>query len=291
MSDGRTFPESSFVSRIHAHEVLHRSTATHAACSYTPFLCRHVTAPRNGLRNGWNSVPRRRHPGRGRAALLVPRPRRFHSKDASKMRAEMDSVLGPDKDKLPVYADLANLKYCMAIFLETLRIWSNVPLNLKTPTQVTTLPGSGMTVYPGQRLSHTTFGMGRSKRIWGPDAKEFKPERWLDEKGGLRREDSFKYPAFNAGPRICLGMDSEFTRLEWRCEIYRAKQADCETLSTVAKQEAMVLMCAIFRRFDLQVVREDDPGKWGDFEKKLGRYDLQASLAVRKALDVKVVAL
>ncbi|KAI9004477.1 cytochrome P450 [Hyaloraphidium curvatum] len=185
-------------------------------------------------------------------------------KIAAKMRAEMDAVLGPDKNKLPVYADLANLKYTLAVFLETLRLWSNVPMNLKTASHPVVLPGTGTTVYPGQRLSFSTFAMGRSKRIWGPDAKEFRPERWIDEQGKLKREDSFKYPAFNAGPRICLGMD-------------------------MAKQEAMVLMCALFRRFDLQVVRENDPAKWGDIERRKGRYDLQASLAVRKALDVRVV--
>ncbi|KAI9013441.1 cytochrome P450 [Hyaloraphidium curvatum] len=185
---------------------------------------------------------------------------------ADKVRAEMDAVIGPDKDKLPDYSHFNGLKYSMAVFNEVLRLHSNVPFNFKHPTQDTVLPGSGTKVFAGQRVQFVTFAMGRYDKIWGPDAEEFKPERWLDEKGSLRKEDSYKYPVFNAGPRICLGMD-------------------------LARQEAMVLMAAIFRRFRLTVVREDDPEKYGDPAGKRGRYDLQVTLAVRKSLDVKVEAI
>jgi len=121
----------------------------------------------------------------------------------------MDAVLGPDKDKLPSYDDLANLKYSLSTFLETLRLHANVALDLKLPAIEATLPGTGTKVYPGQRLAYNIYGMGRSPRIWGPDAMEFKPERWIDESGRIRNESAFKFPVFNAGPRICLGMDSE----------------------------------------------------------------------------------
>ncbi|KAI9034167.1 cytochrome P450, partial [Hyaloraphidium curvatum] len=187
----------------------------------------------------------------------------MHPEVADRMREEMDAVLGSDKNALPSYQDIPSLRYTLAVFLETLRLHSNVPMNVKIATADTVLPGTGTPIKAGQRVRFSTFAMGRLERVWGPDAGEFKPGRWLDEKGGLRREDSFKFAAFNAGPRICLGMD-------------------------MAKQEAVVLMCALFRRFRLRVVREDDPEKWGDYEGRRGRYDLQATLAVRKALDVVV---
>ncbi|KAI9034168.1 cytochrome P450 [Hyaloraphidium curvatum] len=190
----------------------------------------------------------------------------MHPEVADRMREEMDAVLGSDKNALPSYQDIPSLRYTLAVFLETLRLHSNVPMNVKIATADTVLPGTGTPIKAGQRVRFSTFAMGRLERVWGPDAGEFKPGRWLDEKGGLRREDSFKFAAFNAGPRICLGMD-------------------------MAKQEAVVLMCALFRRFRLRVVREDDPEKWGDYEGRRGRYDLQATLAVRKALDVEVDAI
>lgn len=40
--------------------------------------------------------------------------------------------------------------------------------------------------------------------VWGPDATEFKPERWLDS-GKLTSVSAFQFVAFNAGPRLCLG--------------------------------------------------------------------------------------
>jgi hypothetical protein len=57
----------------------------------------------------------------------------------------------------------------------------------------------------------------------------------------------------------------------------------------MAKQEAMVLTTALFRRYRYKVIREDDPEKWGDFAGRRGRYDLGATLGVRKALDVQVI--
>ncbi|GAB4832376.1 hypothetical protein Ancab_006392 [Ancistrocladus abbreviatus] len=45
---------------------------------------------------------------------------------------------------------------------------------------------------------------------FGLDSLEFKPERWITEKGELKHEPAHKFPAFNAGPRICLGKDITF---------------------------------------------------------------------------------
>ncbi len=52
--------------------------------------------------------------------------------------------------------------------------------------------------------------MGRSKSIWGEDADEFRPERWLvgGEEGGemtVKSMSAFEFPVFNGGPRSCLG--------------------------------------------------------------------------------------
>ncbi|KAG9076090.1 hypothetical protein FRC06_009714 [Ceratobasidium sp. 370] len=44
------------------------------------------------------------------------------------------------------------------------------------------------------------------KDLWGPDADEFDPERWLDERyKKYVLPNPFIFLPFSAGPRICLG--------------------------------------------------------------------------------------
>ncbi|KAJ6986440.1 hypothetical protein NC653_019823 [Populus alba x Populus x berolinensis] len=47
----------------------------------------------------------------------------------------------------------------------------------------------------------------KDARVWGQDCHEFKPERWINEKGDLKYERSAKFFTFNAGPRICPGKE------------------------------------------------------------------------------------
>lgn len=39
--------------------------------------------------------------------------------------------------------------------------------------------------------------MGRMPYIWGDDAEEFRPERWLDQNGVFQPESPFKFVAFH----------------------------------------------------------------------------------------------
>ena len=58
------------------------------------------------------------------------------------------------------------------------------------------------------------YTMGRMEFIWGKDCLEFKPEIWITEKGKLKVEPSYKFMAFNSGPRICLGKEVAFTQMK-----------------------------------------------------------------------------
>ena len=43
---------------------------------------------------------------------------------------------------------------------------------------------------------------------------EFRPERWLSADGTrFEPHDSYRFMAFNAGPRICLGKDLAYLQL------------------------------------------------------------------------------
>ena len=43
---------------------------------------------------------------------------------------------------------------------------------------------------------------------------EFKPKRWLRE-GVFVLEGGYKYPLFNAGPRVYLGKDFAYFLMKW----------------------------------------------------------------------------
>ncbi|EWC44262.1 hypothetical protein DRE_01088 [Drechslerella stenobrocha 248] len=96
-----------------------------------------------------------------------------------------------------------------AVFLETLRLYPPVPFELKqtlNPSGVV-LP-DGTVLPPESIVVWCPYAYGRSKNIWGDDAYEFKPERWIEDiEGGtrLKVKSSSEYPVFNGGARSCLG--------------------------------------------------------------------------------------
>ncbi|KAI3516999.1 hypothetical protein L1887_16204 [Cichorium endivia] len=109
--------------------------------------------------------------------------------------------------------ELSKLVYLHGALLEALRLYPPVPFNHKIPLQPDILP-SGHKVTPNSKIILYYYGMGRMKKIWGQDCMEFKPERWISKEGGIKHEPSYKFPAFNSGPRTCLGKDMSFTQLK-----------------------------------------------------------------------------
>jgi fatty acid omega-hydroxylase len=83
-------------------------------------------------------------------------------------------------------------------------LYPSVPENQKYSIEDDVLP-DGTTVPAGTHVSWSSYAQGRSTKIWGADAKEFKPERWINENGDLNRFSQGQWPAFHGGPRVCLG--------------------------------------------------------------------------------------
>jgi cytochrome P450 len=77
----------------------------------------------------------------------------------------------------------------------------------------------GTKVQRGTILEYCPWVMGRKRAIWGEDAARFDPERWLVRTSTSGDEDElqlktfpspFKFPVFQAGPRICLGQSMAY---------------------------------------------------------------------------------
>jgi cytochrome P450 len=63
-------------------------------------------------------------------------------------------------------------------------------------------------VAKGTTILVPVMTINRSEVFWGPDAKEFRPERWLREGGldGVKEIQGYRnLLTFSEGPRLCLG--------------------------------------------------------------------------------------
>ena len=129
-----------------------------------------------------------------------------------KMIAELQRVFFGAKDQVGLSFDNVQptvLPYAMAVFNETIRLYPPVPVELKECTDNTTFP-DGTWLPKGSVVMWAPWSMGRSNLIWGNDADDFRPERWLprhndDQVPSLMTKSAFEFPVFNGGPRSCLG--------------------------------------------------------------------------------------
>ncbi|KAL3833481.1 hypothetical protein ACJIZ3_008217 [Penstemon smallii] len=113
-----------------------------------------------------------------------------------------------------VFEELDRLIYLKAALSETLRLYPSVPEDSKHVIADDLLP-DGTFVPGGSNITYSIYSTGRMKFIWGDDALEFKPERWLSEDGKkFEAKDQFQFVAFNAGPRICLGKDLAYLQMK-----------------------------------------------------------------------------
>ncbi|XP_062090547.1 cytochrome P450 704C1-like isoform X1 [Humulus lupulus] len=105
------------------------------------------------------------------------------------------------------------MQYLHAAITETLRIYPAVPVDGKICLSDDKLP-DGYSVRKGDLVVYQPYAMGRMKCLWGDDAEQFRPERWLNEKGVFQPQSPFKFTAFQAGPRICLGKEFAYRQLK-----------------------------------------------------------------------------
>ncbi|KAL6651238.1 hypothetical protein ACP70R_010163 [Stipagrostis hirtigluma subsp. patula] len=108
---------------------------------------------------------------------------------------------------------IGKMQYLHAALTETLRLYPAVPIDVKYCFSDDTLP-DGYAIKKGDMVNYQPYPMGRMKFLWGDDAEEFRPERWLDDDGVFVPESPFKFTAFQAGPRICLGKEFAYRQMK-----------------------------------------------------------------------------
>lgn len=96
------------------------------------------------------------------------------------------------------FSTLKNCQYLQHCNNEILRLYPVVPINARLAMKDGTIPVGGgpdgkspVFVPKGTSVEYCVYALHRRKDLWGPDADEFKPERWENRKVG------WEYVPFN----------------------------------------------------------------------------------------------
>ncbi len=117
---------------------------------------------------------------------------------------------------------ICELPYCNATLNESMRLTPSAVGTLRYLTQDTTF--GDVTIPAGTNVLAGAYLIHRRKDIWGEDAHEFKPERWLD---GKFKPGPFEYFPFGGGRRACVGSNQakQQLRIMW-ADFYRRVEFD-----------------------------------------------------------------
>lgn len=97
------------------------------------------------------------------------------------------------------YEDVSKLEVTDAVISETLRLWPTAPGFFRAAREDTTL--GGYPIAAGEWVFVLLLAVHRDPEVWGPDAEEFRPDRWLS---GFKPKP-WQFRPFGLGPRSCIG--------------------------------------------------------------------------------------
>ena len=121
-------------------------------------------------------------------------------------QAELDVVVG--RDRLPTFSDAPHLPYIHALIKETLRWRSAAPFGL--PHVATSEDWyEGMYIPKGTTCIANIWQCNHDRAVYGDDADEFRPERFLNERGELTSghmdPSQEGHSSYGFGQRNCVG--------------------------------------------------------------------------------------
>ena len=136
----------------------------------------------------------------------------------TKLREEIRTHLPPLSSESPNTIDAAtidNLPYLHAVCNEVLRFHPSVPGTIRTAVRDTSL--AGHSIPEGTTITIAPEVVNHLEELWGPDANQFNPERFMGpgkaNTGGA--SSNYAFLTFLHGPRSCIGQG--FAKAELAC--------------------------------------------------------------------------
>lgn len=101
------------------------------------------------------------------------------------------------------FDDVARLRYLRRIVDETLRLWPVAPGYFRQAKTATTIGDGKYQFDKGDWVFVLLLAAHRDTTTWGPDADQFRPDRFLPE--NIRTLPPHIYKPFGTGARACIG--------------------------------------------------------------------------------------
>ncbi|KAI5804961.1 cytochrome P450 [Geopyxis carbonaria] len=123
-----------------------------------------------------------------------------------KLVAEIDAAAeskGISRDRLVTFDEAQSLTYLDACMRENFRINSNVRSYLPRYASPGTVI-NGHKIPADVELASCPWITARCKDLYGADAEEYRPERWLEDPEYVKKMEKFNF-SFGYGTRLCLG--------------------------------------------------------------------------------------
>lgn len=160
-------------------------------------------SPRYTLTRPQNSRQRHNRHGPPRDILL----RRQNPKSYAKLAEEIDAAekAGKFSDVIE-YQQALELPYLQAVIKEAIRLHPGVGVPLER-----VVPDGGAELCSQYLPAGTEVGINawvvhRDEGVWGRDAHEFRPERWIDAEPEQLKKMEHCFFSFGGGARTCIGM-------------------------------------------------------------------------------------
>eukprot|EP00253_Pinus_taeda_P010595 PITA_10595 len=135
-----------------------------------------------------------------------------HPHAIKKLQEEIESVVGQNGHVKE--SNLATMKYLHCVVKETLRLYPAAPLALPHES-VEAVTIGGYYIPKKTTVMVNLWAIGRDPNVWGADASEFKPERFMEyEHINLTDQSDFSMIPFGAGRRGCPGASMAIPTIE-----------------------------------------------------------------------------
>ena len=127
-------------------------------------------------------------------------PRVYH-----RLQAEVDEYYQKNSLKDPItYLQTQELPYLRAVIKEATRMLPSIVYQLLRYAPQN-FHVRGYYIPPNTPVGMSAVSQNRDKDIWGEDANDFNPERWLQSDARTNYLDACNMTFGGSGPRMCIG--------------------------------------------------------------------------------------